>query len=410
MPVAPVVSTRCRQEPLISLQKVSKAYPIAISGSQKLSSFWALLMGREPTLTYQAISDVTMNVWRGESMALVGVNGAGKSTLLKMIAGVVRPSGGSLHIKGRVGALLELGAGFHPEYTGRQNIHLACALMGLSARDAASRVPEIIAFADIGAHIEQPVKHYSSGMIVRLGFAIATTMAPDVLITDEVLAVGDESFQKKCTAWMESYLSSGGTLLLCSHSMFHVQKLCAKAAWIHEGRVRIIGSSADVTREYLAWHEERGAAEQPTPSARVSLPDSSGTYHVRTMALNETEHDSGTTVLKSGRLLVTGTLYSPDDRAPGVAIGIVRADGTSIYGTLSEFDGFDLQRIAPNLYGYALEFPDLPLLPGRYIARSHAMDPEGMRLYDHVDRKFDVIGESRELGFCRLTHKWIAPI
>src|SRR6185369_15695865 len=172
---------------------------------------------------------------------------------------VVQPTTGTVQVDGRVGALLELGSGVHPEYTGLANIDLAAALLGLSPREIAAKRDDIIAFADIGEHIHDPIKHYSSGMIVRLGFAVATALAPDVLITDEVLAVGDESFQKKCIAWLERYLGDGGTLLLCSHGMYHVQKLCRDALWLKHGRVERYGAAAEVTQAYLAFHEEKTA-------------------------------------------------------------------------------------------------------------------------------------------------------
>src|SRR6202008_1534860 len=147
------------------------------------------------------------------------------------VAGVITPTRGSVEVRGRVGALLELGSGFHPEYSGLDNIDLAAALLGLAPAEIADRRDEIVAFADIGEQIDEPIKHYSSGMVVRLGFAVATALEPELLITDEVLAVGDESFQKKCIQWLERYLDSNGTLLLCSHSMFHVQTLCRRAVW-----------------------------------------------------------------------------------------------------------------------------------------------------------------------------------
>ena len=181
---------------LIRLQGVSKHYPVAPPGRQRLAQVWSLLRGREPRQVFHALSDVSFDIRRGESLGLVGVNGAGKSTLLKLMAGVVSPSHGSLTRQARVGALLELGAGFHPEYTGRDNVFLACALMGLSRSATQDRMDHILGFADIGEHIDQPIKHYSSGMVVRLGFAVATIVTPEVLITDEVLSVGDESFQK----------------------------------------------------------------------------------------------------------------------------------------------------------------------------------------------------------------------
>ncbi|MCC7101141.1 MAG: ABC transporter ATP-binding protein [Rubrivivax sp.] len=390
---------------LISLQGVGKAYPVHASAASQLASLWAKLRGvPHAASSFQALQDISFEVRRGESTALVGVNGAGKSTLLKVIAGVVKPSSGTVLIRGRVGALLELGAGFHPEYTGRENIGLSCALMGLSPAQTRQHEDRIIDFADIGAHIDQPVKHYSSGMVIRLGFAIATALTPDVLITDEVLSVGDESFQRKCIAWMENYLGQGGTLLLCSHSMYHVQKLCAKALWIEGGRVRLAGDAAEVTRQYLTWHDERSLQARRLQSPAAAAGGS--IYQVRSMLLNDLHTDEPVLLPEGGSLVVSGSVYSPDDRTPQVAIGVVRLDGTPVAGCYSEMDGFTLHRVEPHLYAYTLTLTQLPLLPGAYIARSHAMDPEGMRMFDHVELRFDIAGSSRETGFVKLAHAW----
>ncbi|MDQ3028061.1 MAG: ABC transporter ATP-binding protein, partial [Pseudomonadota bacterium] len=248
-------------EALIRLEGVTKDYPKISTSGERLRTLAALLFRRQDMPHFRALEGVDLEVVRGQSVGIIGENGAGKSTLLKIVAGVVRPTQGRVAVNARVGALLELGSGFHPEYTGRENIYLSSALMGQSRRAVRDKIDSIIAFADIGSHIDEPVKHYSSGMAVRLGFAVATAMSPEVLITDEVLAVGDESFQKKCVAWLERYLADGGTLLLCSHSMFHIQTLCSRALWIHQGRVRMAGSSFDVTREYLTYHEEKTVRE-----------------------------------------------------------------------------------------------------------------------------------------------------
>ena len=177
-------------------------------------------------------------------------------------------------------------------------------------------------------------------MVVRLGFAIATALRPEILITDEVLAVGDESFQKKCIAWLEGYLEDGGTLLLCSHSMYHVQTLCSHALWIHHGRMHRYGPAADVTTEYLVYHEEKASQERRRNSQSVA---SAGNYSVTTLALSSGVA-AGPTTTTTGlhrhalgdRLLVSGELHSPDGRTPGVSIGIVRIDGTPVYGLVSE--------------------------------------------------------------------------
>ena len=362
-----------------------------------------ILRGKLLSERFDALVDINLAARPGESLGLIGPNGAGKSTLLKIIAGVVRPTTGTVEISGRLSALLELGAGFHPEYTGRQNALLAMSLMGLSEEDARAKIPDILKFADIGVHVEQPIKHYSSGMVVRLGFAVATVLKPDILITDEVLAVGDESFQRKCIAWMESYLTNGGTLLLCSHNLFHIQKLCQRAAWLHEGTLRAYGSARDVTRDYLAWHDALGRP-QSTPNP-APIP-ASGSYGVTGLMLNNLAGEGTISVPMGTNLRVSGTLYSPDGRAPMVAVGLVRADGTSVYGLSSDMEEYIPCCISKQHYEFELTYLNLRLLPGRYRIRAHAMDPEGYRLFDEVARDLVVTGDSREMGMVRLDHVW----
>jgi lipopolysaccharide transport system ATP-binding protein len=294
--------------------------------------------------------------------------------------------------------------------------------MGLNAAETHERIDGILAFADIGDHIDQPIKHYSSGMVVRLGFAVATSVVPDVLITDEVLAVGDESFQKKCIAWMERFLSSGGTLLLCSHSMYHIQKLCQKAIWIDQGLLRLYGEAQDVSRQYLAWHEEKARLAGDQGSHEKSFDegsDKSGIYHIKKLSIigevagevSECTSSHELLAINMGQALrVKGRIHSPDGRTPQVTLGIVRSDGTPVYGVVNEMDGYELSRANDGTFLFELVFTDLPLLPGRYIARAHAMDPEGMRLFDHVERSFEIKGDARELGFCYLQHRWVSSI
>jgi lipopolysaccharide transport system ATP-binding protein len=304
---------------------------------------------------------------------------------------------------------LELGSGFHPEYTGRANIDLAATLLGLSAAEIDARRDEIIAFADIGPHIDEPIKHYSSGMVVRLGFAVATTLSPDILITDEVLAVGDESFQKKCVTWIERYLADGGTLLMCSHSMYHIQKLCRQALWLKEGRVARSGAAADVTQAYLAYHEEKRAALQRPPEGAAAAAAVGGYYRLRAVDVTP-----GDTVAEGAALRVAADIESPDGRAPVVLVGIVRADGTPVYGVASDMDGVVPRANDGDRYACELEFPSLPLLPGKYFLRVHVLDPEGVRMFDTVEKSLVVTGGSRELGLVRIAHRWrsvdVAPV
>ena len=216
-------------KPLVRVENVSKFYPRVHRPGERLRAFAALLAGKPAGEGAEVLHDVSLEVNRGQSFGIIGENGAGKSTLLKILTGVITPSRGSVEVNARVAALLELGAGFQPDFSGIDNVRMKSALLGMSARQLDRKMDEILAFADIGDYVYEPVKHYSSGMIVRLGFAVVAASEPELLITDEVLAVGDESFQKKCIRWIEQFLEQGNTLLMVSHSMYLVQKLCQQA-------------------------------------------------------------------------------------------------------------------------------------------------------------------------------------
>jgi lipopolysaccharide transport system ATP-binding protein len=238
-------------------------------------------------------------------------------------------------------------------------------------------------------------------MVVRLGFAVATALAPDLLITDEVLAVGDESVEMKCIAWTERFLQHGGTLLLCSHSMYHVQKLCRHALWLKDGRAVRYGPAAEVTQAYLAYHEEKSQArKEPLPHATAAA---AGVYAVQSLALLP-----GDALAQGEPLRLQGEVYSPDGRPPVVLVGIVRADGTAVYGVASDMDRVAPQKVAKDRYRFALDFDPLPLLPGKYYVRAHALDPEGVRLFDNVEVPLTVTGATRELGLVRIPHRWNA--
>jgi ABC-type polysaccharide/polyol phosphate transport system ATPase subunit len=395
------VSAGAGTVPLLRLDGVGKDYAKVDASAGRVRLVYDLLRGHGAAHVFCALDGVSFELAAGQSLGVVGENGAGKSTLLKVVAGVITPTRGSVAVRGRVGALLELGSGFHPEYSGLDNIDLAAALLGLAPAEIAAKRDEIIAFADIGEHIREPIKHYSSGMVVRLGFAVATALKPDILITDEVLAVGDESFQKKCIAWIEGFLAGGGTLLLCSHSMYHIQKLCRTALWLKDGKVERYGPAPEVTQSYLAFHEEK-TAHAKLPIA-VSAAAVAGVYAIQSLVLEPAER-----IATGGALEVSGEVYSPDGRAPVVLVGLVRADGTPVYGIATDMDGVAPQRLDAQRFGFTLSFPRLPLLPGKYFVRAHALDPEGVRLFDNVERSFVVEGETRELGLARIDHVWRA--
>ena len=391
---------------LVRLDHIGKDYPIIRTGAGRLQTVFELLTGRAVHEYYRAVEDVSLTINRGESWGIIGENGAGKSTLLKIIAGVVKASRGTLVVQSRISALLELGTGFHPEYSGRDNIFLASALMGWTRTETHAQLDAILAFADIGTHIDQPVKTYSSGMVVRLGFAVATALSPDLLVTDEVLAVGDESFQKKCMRWMEDFRARGGTLLLCSHSMYHVQSLCQQTMWIHDGKMRMQGESFEVTQAYLAHHEAKNRKDALTP-VPVNIPASNTPFPViAALWIEDHAGDPREVFDMSEDIWLCGTYRTPEDRATVLMAGIIRMDGTPVFGTFSNDAGFQANRLTPHVFGFRVIFRANALLPGMYHFRAHTLDDHGLRMFDTREVAITIRGQTRDHGFVRLDHEW----
>ncbi len=203
------------------------------------------------TEEFWALRAVSFEIPDGETFGIIGPNGAGKSTVLKLMARILEPTSGQVAVKGRISPLLELGAGFHPELTGRENVYLNAALFGVSQAEAQERYDEIVEFSELRDFIDAPLKHYSSGMYMRLGFAVAANIIPDILLVDEVLAVGDEAFQRKCLAKIGEFQRQGRTIIFVSHSLRTVEDLCSRALWLDHGRVEAIGPTTDVVERYL---------------------------------------------------------------------------------------------------------------------------------------------------------------
>lgn len=240
-------------EPAIRLDDVSVRYRVP---TEPIGSFkeYAIrrVQGRVGHHEFWALRDVSLSIYPGETFGVIGRNGAGKSTLLKVVSRVLRPKAGRVRVRGRVAPLLELGAGFHPELTGRENIYLNAALLGYSSRQVETRMETITDFADIGEFVEAPLRTYSTGMMARLGFAVATAWEPDILLVDEVLSVGDEPFQRKCQARMASFRDHGACVVLVSHNAATIRTTCDRAMWLEHGVVRAVGPAADVSDMYGA--------------------------------------------------------------------------------------------------------------------------------------------------------------
>ncbi len=388
--------------PLVEVNHISKRYPVLANSADRLSALWDMLRGRAPTRHTTVLSDINFKVMPGCSIGIIGENGAGKSTLLKLVTRVLTPSDGDVVTRGSIGALLELGAGFHPEYSGRENVRLSAALYGISDAELKTKMAEIEDFADIGHYIDEPTKHYSSGMIVRLGFAIIAAVRPPLLITDEVLGVGDESFQKKCSRWIDEYVNSGGTLLLVSHSMYHVQKLCREAIWLHQGRIEMQGDVFSVTQHYLAWHESKRTGDDLVPDQSNAIFD----YGIEKIIYNNAADGSALEAESGADYRLEVVVTSLDDSAPVVLVGWVREDGTPVYGISSEMEGVTAKKLETGKYRYCLCFTKIGLLPGRYKLRVHSLDSQGLRLFQTIDRHVTITGKSRAYGLLHMPHHW----
>ncbi len=386
---------------LVRAQGIGKHYPLVSRRDARLRALGRLLFTRTEPDGVDVLKPLDLEIRRGESFGIVGENGAGKSTLLKLITGVLTPSVGSIQVHGTVGALLELGAGFHPEFSGRDNLRMAAALAGLEARAISDWLPQIIEFADIGQYIDEPIKHYSSGMVVRLGFAVVAALKPDLLVTDEVLAVGDESFQKKCIAWIEDYLAQGGTLMLVSHGMYHIQKLCRQALWLRHGEVAARGDVFDVTQAYLAHHERKQRQRGEGDAIHADSP-----YRILHYRIDDAEDCQRITLDQAAPVRVEVELEARDDKAPVLLFGIAHANGLPIYGVSSDMDRALPQALSAHRYRFRFDLDLSPLLPGEYLLKLHPMDSQGLRVFGTHEVAVVIRGESREMGAVRLPHHW----
>jgi ABC-type polysaccharide/polyol phosphate transport system ATPase subunit len=262
-------------EPVISARSLSKTFRIWSTPAQRLlSPGYAFVGGKLPGPAgqallrksragyrdFHALQDVSLELRKGEALGIIGLNGSGKSTLLQIIAGTLQPTSGEVRVKGRVAALLELGSGFNPEFTGRENVYLTASILGLSRKQTNERFDAIAGFADIGDFIEEPIKTYSSGMVMRLAFAVAAHVSPDVLIVDEALSVGDARFQLKCARAIDRFIGNGLTLLFVSHDTGTVKRLCRSAILLHQGKLVYSGVPNDVVNLYSKLSAEGGAA------------------------------------------------------------------------------------------------------------------------------------------------------
>ena len=400
----------------LQLRDVGKEYRMYATPRQRLA---ALVLGGRRHRSQWVLRDVTFQLQRGQCMGVVGDNGAGKSSLLKLVAGTLQPSTGTVQRSGRVTAILELGSGFHPEFTGRENLFFGGQLIGLDEAEVARLAPEIIDFSELGEAIDRPVKSYSSGMVVRLAFALVTALQPEVLIIDEALAVGDQHFQKKCIERIQSFREAGCAILFCSHSMYHIRQLCDVAMWLDKGQVMAFGETEGVVSAYEAHSRAQDAATQALPAgtAGAAAPMAPVTAAVAPVAGAEivsfevaSLSNDPVPLLLSPDLVVTMTARVPGDEVPNFSLMLEQLKGTGITVVGTHTDGVRPVRQADGLWRIRLTFPALPLNSGEYVLSPYLFDSSGLVVYEERLGYFPFRVEYPNIwpGLVRLPHHWDA--
>lgn len=397
------IRTHDASRPLVEMNNVSKQFALnrghQRSIQEKLTQLFRKNRARDNDY-FWSVKDISLSLWPGDSIGLIGPNGSGKSTLLKLITGIIEPSSGDVAVNGPFSSLLELGAGFHPELTGRENIFLNASIYGLSRNQISERLDSIIGFSELGRFIDVPVKHYSSGMYVRLGFAVAIHTDPKLLLVDEVLAVGDARFQAKCMQAIHKFRNNGGTLMLVSHDLTAIQAMCNRALWISEGVVQAQGAPTDVIMAYIrrlakSEHSDNSVAGDQGNEKRW------GNFDVEVVSVEFCDHaGEAKPAFFTGQPMEIRLRYVAKKRVPNVVfgIGLYHESGVHICGPNTGFGGLSI----PYVEGageVVYRIPSLPLLEGAYEMALAVTDEQDTIFYDYHDRlhRFRVFpGESME--------------
>jgi lipopolysaccharide transport system ATP-binding protein len=361
------------------------------------------LLGGAPRTALQdgefwAVRDVSFSLGPGEALGIIGPNGAGKSTILKLLSRVLRPTHGQCRIHGRVGALIEVAAAFHPDLTGRENLFLQGAIMGMSRQEIARKLDAIVAFSGISEFIDTPVKRYSSGMNARLGFSIAAHLDPDVLLIDEVLSVGDAGFQQQCVDHMRGLLAGGIPLVFVSHNLPAVLELCTRVIVIDHGAVRFDGEPAAAIAEYR---------RTPSANQRPAGQASPGGISISGVQLLDERRDDMAVFRTSSPLTVRIEYEAERPRQAHFAVDIYSADGVYCAGINTRMDRREFGLLSGAGF-VELVIPTLSLLPGCYVVSAGILDAEGVRPLDvrHRAFPFSVASDCRDLGLVRLERSW----
>lgn len=377
---------------VVRVSEVSKRFTIRKDNSLKERVVTFGRSGRRHREDFWALKDVSVDIRAGETVGLIGHNGSGKSTLLKVIGGIIEPSKGAVESRGRVAALLELGAGFHPDLTGRENVFLNASVLGLSRKETEERFDEILEFSEIGEFIDTQVKFYSSGMYVRLAFAVAVHTDPDILIVDEVLAVGDEAFQRKCMNKIKSFQTEGRTIILVTHSMGQVQELCDRVVLLNHGEVVANGEPNEAVAAFRDLLESRRQEriQQAPPEPEMSnarVVDA----HVRVLG-----RDDGERAQPGDDIEITTTLAHSsglDEWMCGIQVDNVM--GQPVYGTTTKRVGLTPGRLIGERT-LTLTVRDAMFSGGKYFVNVSLMDLSGRHLFDLPQAASFTVADQRD--------------
>ncbi|MDP1558547.1 MAG: ABC transporter ATP-binding protein [Nitrosomonas sp.] len=402
----------------IQINGLAKCYQLYNRPQDRLKQF--LWRGRRQYYReLWALRHISFSVMPGEVVGIVGRNGSGKSTLLQIVCGTLTPTSGEVQVTGRVAALLELGAGFNAEFTGRENVLMSAAIMGLNPDEIAAQMDEIINFSGIGDFIDQPVKTYSSGMYVRLAFSVAINVDPDILVIDEALSVGDGAFSHQSFNRIMRLRDAGKTILFCSHSLFQVESLCTRAIWINQGELMADGDSAQVVAAYQGFLDKSMLNptantvilphEAPTSSVDIEKARRGAQLKKITVRVDGKSHQQA--VVVSGKSSITLHIAFVSDPAlpcPNVAITLHALDGRIITSVATWEDRISLQRAADGSGQIGLRFDQPPLLKGEYLISAHLLCERGLHLYDSAEglATLQVAQTSRLQGYFSIPHQW----
>jgi lipopolysaccharide transport system ATP-binding protein len=391
-------------EPAVRAVELSKHYDIY---RRPIDRALEILTGRPRHTVFPALQDVTFEVEQGETVGIVGQNGAGKSTLLKLLCGVTRQSSGTLHTRGNIASILELGTGFHPEFSGRDNAALNAAILGLTPAQVRESLPKILEFSELGTFLDRPVKTYSSGMYMRLAFSVAVNVDPDILVIDEALAVGDGHFQKKCVDKIREFQEQGKTILFCSHALYYVSSICRRTLWLDHGSVMRYGPSLDVVHDYETFllQRDRDVASEGEPQPeRAPTP-----VRIRDLTICDRSGAPRDRFDRGEDIHVRIRIHAEDATQPvHVIVGVHRsADDLQCFAVGTHADG-----VAPlsgrNEYELTVRLQDVPLLRGEYSIIAFAGDEHAMTVFDRRDLRpaFSMTGERFDIGLIDVRHRW----